>query len=59
MNPIYHAASESTTMGWLLADMTVVFFIFVAGWAFYAYRPANRELMDMAARMPLDDGGEA
>ncbi|MEL6344820.1 MAG: cbb3-type cytochrome c oxidase subunit 3 [Myxococcota bacterium] len=59
MNPIFHAASEATTMGWLMATMTVVFFLFFLGWAWYAYRPGNQELMNMAARMPLDDGGEA
>lgn len=59
MNPIFRAAADATTMGWLLADMTVVFFLFFAGWAWYAYRPGNRDLMEAAARMPLDDGGEA
>ena len=58
MNPLLREAAESVQMGWLLGLMTVVFFLIFLAWVWYAYNPANRELMEEVARMPLSDGGE-
>ena len=59
MNPVFRGAAEMAQGGWLMGVMTAVFFFFFLAWAFYAYRPANRDLMDEASRMPFDDGGDA
>ena len=56
MNPIFKAAAEATTGGWLLGVMTIVFLAFFILWTWWAYRPANRAKMAAAALMPLDDG---
>jgi len=58
MNTLLNAARESVGMGWLLGLMTIVFFAFFLAWVWWAYHPANEEIMEEAARMPLMDGGE-
>lgn len=59
MNPIFHDAAQAAQHGWLMGVMTFVFLAFFLGWAAWAWAPSNREHMDRAARMPLDDGGDA
>lgn len=56
MNPVFKAASEALTQGWLMGGMTVVFMMFFALWTWWAYRPANREAMAAAALLPFDEG---
>lgn len=58
MNPLLKEAAGAVSMGWLLGLMTVVFLVTFVAWIWYAWSPANRELMDDAARMPINDGGE-
>lgn len=68
MNPVFekardvlaHSAAEGTLMG----VMTVFFFGIFCAWAAWAWAPRNRERLDAAGRLPLDDtdaraGGEA
>ncbi len=63
MNPIFRTAAENTDLGWLLGLTTIFFMASFAWWIWYAYRPANRDVMAAHGRMPLDDdaleGGEA
>jgi cbb3-type cytochrome oxidase subunit 3 len=56
VNPLIEAAKDGLTQGWLMGVMTAVFLFFFTGWTLWAWWPANRETMDAAARMPLDDG---
>ena len=56
MNTLLQAARESVQMGWLLGLMTIVFFVFFLAWCWWTWHPANRELMEEAARMPFDGG---
>jgi cbb3-type cytochrome oxidase subunit 3 len=59
MNPLLQEAAGSVALVWVLSTMTVVFFAIFLGWIWYAWSPGNRPLMEEAARMPLNDGGEA
>ncbi len=59
MNPLLKDAAESVAMGWLLGLMTVVFLAVFVGWAWYAYRPRHRGLMEELGKMPFSDGGDA
>ena len=60
MNPVINQAKEvlaaSAAEGTLMGVMTIVFLGFFVGWAVWAWLPANKENMDAASRMPLDDG---
>jgi cbb3-type cytochrome oxidase subunit 3 len=38
--------------------MTLLFIAGFLGWVWYAYRPANREKFEDAARLPFEEGGE-
>ena len=38
--------------------MTAVFLAVFVGWAWYAWNPRNRDLMNEMAAMPLNDGGD-
>ncbi len=57
MNPLLREAAGSVEMGWLLGLMTLVFLAFFIGWAWWAYSPKHREIMEEASRMPFTDGG--
>ena len=59
MNALLADAAESVGMGWLLGMMTVVFLAIFLAWAWYAYRPKHRDLMEELGRMPFTDGGDA
>ncbi|HKJ02288.1 MAG TPA: cbb3-type cytochrome c oxidase subunit 3 [Longimicrobiales bacterium] len=59
MNPLLREAAASVELAWVLSTMTVVFFAIFVGWIWYAWSPRNRRLMEEAAHMPLNDGGEA
>lgn len=60
MNPVVESARDvlatSAAEGTLMGVMTVVFLGFFVAWAVWAWLPSNKETMDAAARMPLDDG---
>jgi cbb3-type cytochrome oxidase subunit 3 len=56
MNPIFKAAADSLSGGWVMGLMTLVFLGFFVAWTVWAWLPRNREKMEAAARMPLDDG---
>ena len=59
MNPLF-AEAQSTVQGmWVMGIMTVVFLAFFTGWVLWAYNPGRKAMMDEAARMPFDDGGES
>lgn len=58
MNPLLREAAASVQLGWVLGVMTVVFFAVFLGWAWYAYRPKHRAMMDEIGRMPFMDGGD-
>ena len=59
MNPIYRAAAEATELGWLMGGTTLLFVACFIGWTLWAWSPRNRELMEAAGRIPLDEGGPA
>jgi len=59
MNPLLREAAGAVSLGWLLGVMTVIFLAVFLGWIWYANSPRNRSLMDEAARMPFDDGGDS
>ena len=58
MNPVFLAAAESARLGWVMGVMTVVFLGVFLGWTWYAWNPANKQLMQDMAAMPLNDGGD-
>ena len=58
MNPLLEEAASAVEAGWILGVMTVVFLAIFLWWAWWAYSPRNKDLMDEASRMPLGDGGE-
>jgi cbb3-type cytochrome oxidase subunit 3 len=58
VNPLIQEAAGSIELAWVLSAMTVIFLLVFLGWIWYAWSPRNRPLMDEAARMPLNDGGE-
>ncbi|MCB9758502.1 MAG: cbb3-type cytochrome c oxidase subunit 3 [Alphaproteobacteria bacterium] len=58
MNHITRAIAESASAGWLVGLSTAIFIGFFLAWTWYAYRPANRQAMEDAARIPFEDGDE-
>ncbi len=63
MNPVFNAARDAHELGWLGTSMTVLFFLFFAGWVVWTYRPSAKAQLEALGRIPLDDepsrGGEA
>jgi len=57
MHPLIEQA-EAIGPGWLATIMTLLFIAGFMGWVWYAYRPANREKFEDAARLPFEEGGE-
>jgi cbb3-type cytochrome oxidase subunit 3 len=57
MNPAFRAAAESAQLGWVMGAMTVLFLVLFVGWALWAWHPANRDAMNAAAALPLDEDG--
>lgn len=55
MNPVFHAAGQTADLGWLMGVMTVVFIGFFIAWTLWAWAPSNREAMEAAARLPLEE----
>lgn len=58
MNPLIREAAQSVQLGWLLGAMTILFLVAFLGWAWWAYAPSRRELMEEYGRIPFDEGGE-
>jgi len=58
MNPVFRAAAEHVTLGWLMGGLTAAFLVFFIGWTWWAYSARNRQLLDEVSRMPLSDGGD-
>lgn len=58
MNPLIKEAAQSVQLGWLLGAMTILFLVAFLGWAWWAYAPSRRELMEEYGRIPFDEGGE-
>lgn len=54
-HPAIQAALESAEATWLLGPMTLVFFAAFVFWVLWAYAPFNRDTMDFAANLPLDE----
>ena len=59
MSDLFRQSDETACMDWVSGAMTVFFLAVFVGWTVGAYWPGNKAAMDAAARMPLDDGGEA
>jgi cytochrome c oxidase cbb3-type subunit 4 len=67
MNPLtthtaQTALAQQTFTGTLSGLITAVFLVMFAGWVFWAYRPAHRQLMEDLGKLPLQDdtdGGAA
>ena len=58
MNPLIREAADSVQLGWLLGLMTILFLVAFLGWAWWAYAPSRRALMEEYGRIPFDEGGE-
>jgi cbb3-type cytochrome oxidase subunit 3 len=58
MNPVLKAAAESVQFAWVMGLMTILFLVVFLGWALWAWQPANRDRMQRAAAMPLEDEPE-
>lgn len=58
MNPLIEQASEAIGLGGLATVMMILFMVGFLGWVWYAYRPANRDRFEDAARLPFEEGGE-
>ncbi len=48
-------AAAVVEYAWVMGVTTVLFMVCFAGWAWWAYSSANRERLDEAARLPLED----
>ena len=59
MNPLIEQASESIGLGVLATIMTILFMVGFFAWVWYAYRPANRQKFEDAAKLPFEEGGES
>jgi cbb3-type cytochrome oxidase subunit 3 len=59
VNPLFNEAANTVQGVWVMGIMTAVFLVFFAGWVLWAYSPSRKDQMDAAARMPLNDGGDA
>lgn len=59
MNDVFRTAAQHVSHGWVLGVTTVLFVAVFAFWAWYALRPAHKQMLDDAARLPLNDGGDA
>lgn len=57
-NTVVRQAAQGAEMGWLMGVMTAVFLLAFTGFAWWAWRGANRQRLDEDARLPLNDGGE-
>lgn len=55
LNPVFKAAAENTSLGWLMGLTTVLFMSAFLGWIAWVYLPSNRAGMEEASRMPLED----
>ncbi|MEN0064736.1 MAG: cbb3-type cytochrome c oxidase subunit 3 [Myxococcota bacterium] len=55
MSQLLHGAHSD--LGLLMGLTTVLFFSALVGWTWWAFSPANREKLERASRLPLDDGG--
>ena len=58
MNPLLQEAAESVRFGWLLGALTLLFLAGFLWWVWYAYTPKHKKMLDEAARLPFDDGGD-
>jgi cbb3-type cytochrome oxidase subunit 3 len=58
MNPVFRAAAEHVTLGWLMGGLTAAFLVFFISWTVWAYSARNRALLDEVSRMPLSEGEE-
>jgi cbb3-type cytochrome oxidase subunit 3 len=47
---------DTSAYGGFGAALTVVFFGVFAYWTWWAFRPANRETIEAAARLPFEGG---
>jgi cbb3-type cytochrome oxidase subunit 3 len=59
MNPIINAASDGSTLGWLMGITTVVFIATFAYWTWWAYTARNKARWEADSRLPLNDGGDS
>jgi cbb3-type cytochrome oxidase subunit 3 len=58
MNPVLQEGVRSIQLGWIAGVMTIVFIAFFVGWTYWAFAPANRDRLDVAARLPLTNGDD-
>jgi cbb3-type cytochrome oxidase subunit 3 len=59
MNPLFKEAADHVRLGWLMGAVTVLFVVAFLGWVWWAWSGHNREKLEQASRMPLNDGGES
>jgi len=58
MNPLLKEAASSVQLGWLLGAMTIVFLVAFLGWAWWAYAPSRRAIMQEHGRIPFEEGAD-
>lgn len=56
MSDAFHTMAGSADLGWVLGLTTLLFIATFLYWTWWAFRPANREKMDEAGRLPFDGG---
>lgn len=59
MNPLIQEAAASVRLGWIMALMTVLFFMSFGFWTWWAYRGPNKARWEADSRLPFSDGGES
>jgi cbb3-type cytochrome oxidase subunit 3 len=59
MNPVFAEAGESARLGWVMGLLTIQFLVAFCGWAWWAWRAANRSRFEAASLLPFDDGEHA
>lgn len=55
MNPLKAEAALYVDHAWIMGVTTALFLACFIGWTWWAYSRRNREHMDRAALMPLED----
>lgn len=53
LNPLFQAAAENTSLGWLMGLTTILFLSAFIGWVWWVYRPDHKAALEAAGMIPL------
>lgn len=56
MSHVTEAVASTAQLGWMMGLLTAAFLVFFGGWTWWAYRPANKQYLEEAGRLPLTEG---